>query len=91
MMQALKTGRCKSVIDIYYMPTASAKYISPLDNPIGHAFRAAVRNQHPLTTINLPSLLSQTFYSLSKEEISDAYRRYAITYGTDVYYDQPSI
>ncbi|CAF1450299.1 unnamed protein product [Rotaria sordida] len=34
MIQALKTGKCKSIIDVCYMPTASAKHISPLDNPI---------------------------------------------------------
>ena len=62
MMQALKMGKCKSVIDVHHMPTASAKYISPLHNPIWHSFRETVRKQHPLTTSNLPSILSRTFF-----------------------------
>jgi hypothetical protein len=37
------------------MPKASAKYISPLDNPTWHVFREVLRKQNPLTTINLPS------------------------------------
>ncbi|CAF3016128.1 unnamed protein product [Rotaria sp. Silwood2] len=90
MMRPLKTGKCKSIIDIHYMPTASAKYISPLDNPIWHSFRKLVRKQYPFTTVDLSSILSRTFYSLSRQEISNAYRKCAITYGTDVYYDQPS-
>ncbi len=91
MMEALKADRCNSVVDIYHMPTASAKYISPLDNPIWHAFREVLRKQYPFTTINLPPLLSQTFYSLPEQQISNAYRKCAIIYGYDVYYDQPSI
>ncbi|CAF0977387.1 unnamed protein product [Rotaria sordida] len=89
MMQAFIMGKCKSVINVHYMPTASAKYISPLDNPIWHSFRETVRKQHPLTISNLPSILSRTFYSLSRDQIMNAYRKCAITYGTDVFYDQP--
>ena len=33
MMKALKNAKCKSVLNIYFMPTASAKYVSSLDNP----------------------------------------------------------
>ncbi|CAF1123408.1 unnamed protein product [Rotaria sordida] len=90
MMKALRNSKCKSVIDIHYMPTASAKYISPLDNPLWHSFREVIRKQHPLTTSSLPSILSQTFYSLSRIEISGAYRKCVITYGADVYYDKKS-
>jgi hypothetical protein len=90
MMQAFMTGKRKSVIDVHYMPTASVKYISQLDNPIWHSVREAIRKQHPLITSDLPSILSQTFYSFSRKEISSAYRKCAITYGTDVFYDQPS-
>ncbi|CAF3229703.1 unnamed protein product, partial [Rotaria sp. Silwood2] len=89
MMQAFIMGKSKSVINVHYMPTASAKYISPLDNPIWHSFRETVRIQHPLTISNLPSILSRTFYSLSRDQIINAYRKCAITYGTDVFYDQP--
>ncbi|CAF1344407.1 unnamed protein product [Rotaria sordida] len=90
MMQVFRNGKCKSVIDIHYMPTASAKYISSLDNPLWHSFREVIRKQHPLTTSSLPSILSQTFYSLSRKEISGAYRKCAITYGAGVYYDKKS-
>lgn len=86
MTQALIMGKCKSVIDIHHMPAASAKYMSPLDNPIWHSFRETVRKQHPLTA----SILSRTLFSLSTDETNSAYRKCAITYGTDVYYDQPS-
>ncbi len=34
MIQALRAGKCESVKQILYMPTASAKYLSPLDNPL---------------------------------------------------------
>jgi len=91
MMQAFETGKCKSVIDVCYMPTASAKYISPLDNPIWHSFKEAIRKQYPVTTANLSSLLSQTFLSLSKRESKNAYRKCAIVRGVNIFYDQPSM
>jgi hypothetical protein len=91
MIQALKAGKCKSVVDVCYMPIASAKYISPLDNPIWHSYKEVIRNQYPVTTRNLLLLLSQTFLSLSKREIKNAYRKCAIVRGADVFYDQPSM
>ncbi|CAF3898161.1 unnamed protein product [Rotaria sp. Silwood1] len=91
MIEALKAGKCKSVLDVCYMPTASAKYISPLDNPIWHKYREVIRSQYPITTTNLPSILSQRFFSLTKEEIGNAYRKCAITRGANVFYDQPSM
>ena len=33
MMKALKNAKCILVLNIYFMPTASAKYVSSLDNP----------------------------------------------------------
>jgi hypothetical protein len=91
MIEALKAGKCKSVVDVCNMPTASAKYVSPLDNPIWHKYKEVIRNQYPITTTNLPSVLSQTFLSLSKEEIKNAYLKCAITRGVNVFYDQPSM
>ncbi len=57
MMETSKAGKCESVIDVCYMPTASAKHISPLDDPIWHRFKEVLRSQYPVTTKNLPSLL----------------------------------
>jgi hypothetical protein len=90
-MQALKAGKCKSVVDVCYVPTASAKYTSPLDNPIWYSCKEVSRNHYPVTTINLPSLLSKTFLSLSKREIKNAYRKCAIVREAHVFYDQPSM
>ncbi|CAF3554161.1 unnamed protein product [Rotaria sp. Silwood2] len=89
MMNALKKVKCKSVLDIYFMPTASAKYVSPLDNPLWHSIKEVIRSHHPITTNNLPTLLSETFLSLSKNEIANAFRKCAITYGVDVVHDKP--
>lgn len=68
MIQALKTGKCQSVVVVCFMPTAPAKYISPSSNPIWHSIKERVRSQYPITKNNLPSLLSETFESLSKRE-----------------------
>jgi len=73
------------------MPTASGKYIAPLDNPIWHTYKEIIRSQHPITTTNLPSLLSQIFLLLSKQQIKNAYRKCAIVRGANVFYDQPSM
>lgn len=49
MIEALQASKCKLVKDILYMPTAPAKYISPLDNPLWHGFKDAIRRQYPVT------------------------------------------
>lgn len=61
-LQAFETGGCQSVVDVRYMPIASVKYISPLDNPIWHSLRERIRSQYPITTANLSSILSETFF-----------------------------
>ena len=47
MLEAFKAGRRPEVVDILFMPTASAKYLSPLDNPLWHSLKEAVRIQYP--------------------------------------------
>ncbi len=89
MAEALRAGKCKSVKQILYMPTASAKYLSPLDNPLWHSFQESLRNRHPLIASDIPLLLSEVFYSLSEKEIKNAYRKCGLTYGTDEYHDRP--
>lgn len=89
LIETLKVGRCKFIADVCYMPTASAKYVSPLDNPIWHKYKEVIRSHHPITTTNLPSLLSQTFLSLAKQKINNVYRKCAIVRGVNVFYDQP--
>ena len=64
MMWALHAGKCYCVNEILYMPTRSAKYWSPFDNPLWHSFKETIRNRHPLISIEIPVLLFQTFYSL---------------------------
>ena len=44
MVEALNGSECRSVIDVCYMPTASAKYVSLLNNPIWHGFRESIRS-----------------------------------------------
>ncbi len=48
-----------------------------------------VRKRHPLSIADIPSLLSEAFYSLSKKEIQNAYRKYSLVYRSDEYYDRP--
>ena len=61
MLEASKAGRCREVVDVLFMPIASAKYISPLDNPLWHSFKETVRKQHPLQANDTSESLSDTF------------------------------
>ncbi|CAF0851748.1 unnamed protein product [Rotaria sordida] len=87
-MQALRAGKRKSVVKILYISTASAKYLSPLDNTLWHSFKQQIRNRHLLVAADIPLLLPQTFYSLSRKKISNAHRKCSITYESDEYYDR---
>ena len=91
MLQALNAGHCGSVVDVLFMPSVSAKYVSPLDNLIWHSIKEAARKHHPLRRDDIPEVLSRTFFELSKEEICNAYRKCAISAKTNVYYDKPSL
>ena len=88
LLEALKAGRCREVVDILFMPTASAKYLSQWDNPLWHSFKETVRQQHPLQANDIPESLSNTFFTLSTKEIRNAYRKCAITAKSDVHRDQ---
>ncbi len=44
-----------------------------------------------MATIDIPSVLSKTFLSLSQQEIKNAYRKCAIVRGADIFYNQPSM
>ena len=59
MLEAFKAGRCREVVDVLFMTTASAKYLSPLDNPLWHSLRETVRKQHPFQANDLPESLSK--------------------------------
>ena len=58
MLEALKAGPYREVVVVLFMPTASAKYLSPLDNPFWHSFKETVRNQHPFQANDIPESLS---------------------------------
>ena len=49
MIQALSVGKFYCVKKILHMPIGSAKYLSPLDNPLWHPFRG---NHSKYTSIN---------------------------------------
>lgn len=63
MLEAFKAGRCGEVVDVLFMPTASAKYLSPLDNPLWHSFKDTLRQQHPFQANDIPETLSNTIFS----------------------------
>ena len=89
MMLALRVGKSYCVKTILHMPTGSAKHLSPLSNPLWHPFRETIRSKHPLIPIDIPALLSQTFYSVSTQQITNAYRKCGYTHETDACYDRP--
>ena len=72
------------------MPNLLAKYLSPLDNPLSHAFKETFRKQHPLRVDDIPHVLSSTFL-LSKEEIRNAYRRCSISAKTSLFFNPKKI
>lgn len=74
----LHCGRCREVVAVLFMPTASAKYLSPLDNLLWQSFKKTVRKQHPFQANDIPESLSNTFFTLSTKDIRNAYRKCAI-------------
>lgn len=85
MVRALQAGECESVKKVLFMLTGSAKYLSPLDNPLWHGFKEDIRSHHSLLPDDTLMTLSDTFYSLSEQKIKNAYRKWSLLRGTDEY------
>lgn len=80
MFEVLRVGRCVCVKIILHMPTASAKYVSPLGNSTWHSFKEVIRSLRPLSTTDIPLLLSESFFQMSTQEIENAYRKCGLVY-----------
>jgi DDE superfamily endonuclease len=87
MMEAFHNGGCFEIVDIIYMPTKSAKRLSPLDNAIWHEMKEKVRRQSPLTSNNVISNMMTAYHSIIPKSY---YRLCGLTHGQSVYKDCPS-
>jgi len=87
MLEAFQNSGCEEIVEVKYMPTKSAKRLSPLDNVIWHEWKDKVRQHSPLNSSNIVSHMMTAYHSVAPNVY---YRHCGLTHGQSVYKDCPS-
>lgn len=75
---------------VLYLPTISAKRLSPLDNALFHDWKQAVRKHSPLSIESLPDIMAQEWDQISQSLIQAHFKHCGLTRDCDVYFDCPN-
>jgi len=89
MKESFENGLCFEIVDISFLPTKSAKRLSPLDNGLYHSWKEGCRNHFPLTPKNIKQIMSDEWENIEQEKITAAYRHCGLTRARDPYFDCP--
>jgi hypothetical protein len=89
MKESFQNGLCFEIVDISFMPTKSAKRLSPLDNGLYHLWKNNVRKTYPQDEKNIVQIMSDEWNKITKEQIHKMLKHCKVTYGGDVYGDCP--
>jgi hypothetical protein len=74
VVDAMHAGGCRRAKFAWLMPTAAAKYISPLDNNLWHEWKERVRKRKPKSVPGLAYIMRQEWWQQSTENICSYYR-----------------
>jgi hypothetical protein len=83
-------GYCHEVKEIRYMPSKSAKRLSPLDNGLFHDWKERCRKHSPLTKKNIISVMITEWERTTSEQLFKYYKHCGLTYSRNVYADCPN-
>ena len=89
MIEAFRDRNCQDLVDIIYMPTKSAKRLSPLDNAFFHEWKQKVRKFSPLSKKDIVTIIDRELHNISSDHIANYYRLCGLTHGQDPYKDCP--
>ena len=69
--EALRKGGARNIRSIWILPTNSAKFVSPLDNPLWHTLKERVRAKKPETEEETTEVLRREFMGFTATEINN--------------------
>lgn len=89
IMESFRDGGVHEIVDVLFMPTKSAKRLSPLDNGIFHIWKERCRSHGLITKSNIISIMSHEWEQITKQQLHAAYNHCGLTRRRDVYFDCP--
>ena len=89
MKESFQNGLCFEIVDISFLPTQSAKRLSPLDNSLYADWKRRCRQHHTITPDNIRQIMSDEWEQTAKEKIKAYYKHCGLTYSSDPYHDCP--
>jgi len=83
VLQELKDGGAKNILDAWIFPTSTAKYVNPLDNTLWHSLKERVRARKPESEDATATAMEEEFMGIDK----GYYRHCALTRRSDAFKD----
>lgn len=77
------------VMEVWKLPTNSAKRLSPLDNALFHEWKQAIRLHGPLTLQSIQQVMSDEWNKITKQQIQAYFHHCGLTCSTHPYADCP--
>ncbi len=83
--EAIHDGGGTNLCDVWFFPTNTAKFVSPLDNNLWHELKDRVRAQKPATEDSTARTLQRQFMATQPTAIENYYRHCSLTRRSDPY------
>jgi hypothetical protein len=87
VLQELKDGGAKNILDAWIFPTSTAKYVNPLDNTLWHSLKERVRARKPESEDATATAMEEEFMAIDQADIKGYYRHCALTRRSDALKD----
>jgi len=82
---AMTAGGAEDVAPAVVLPTATAKFVSPLDNTLWHQLKSAVRRRETTTEEGIVRAIREEWNAISSDQLHNYYKHCALTRGDDLY------
>jgi len=87
LLEAFHSHGCEEIADVLFMPTKSAKRLSPLDNGIFAYWKNKVRQNEKITKNNIISIMTKEWENIPPNILHSAYKHCSLIPRSDVYKD----
>ena len=89
MLQMFHDNGCQDMQTIYFMPTNSAKRMSPLDNTLFHTWKLKCKKRGKISKSSITQIMSDCWNSIDETTLRNYYRHCGLMHGRNVYVDCP--
>jgi hypothetical protein len=87
IMEELHSNGCEEVMEVRFMPSKSAKRLSPLDNGIFGVWKQRCKSRGLITKANIVNVMCDEWNKIDRQLLSSCYSHCALTGRQNVYGD----